>query len=38
MFSLATLSLSGCTISAGFKFLPCSKLGVGGGGEDAADV
>ena len=36
MFSLATLSQSGCTISAGFKILPYSKVGVGGGSEDAA--
>jgi hypothetical protein len=31
-----TFSLGSCTISAEFKILPCFKVGVGGGGEDAA--
>jgi hypothetical protein len=36
VFSLAILFLLGYTISAGFKILPYSNVGVGDDGEDAA--
>jgi hypothetical protein len=36
VFSLATPPLLGYTISARFKILPCSNVGVGGDDEDAA--